>query len=56
MKKPDGTWEGIEVKSGRSADKAREAFDREVSYDHPAYATLNGERIKITSVNYQRVK
>lgn len=56
MKKPDGTWEGIEVKSGKSADKTQEAFDREVSYDHPAYATLNGERIEITSVNDQRVK
>lgn len=56
MKKPDGTWEGIEVKSGKSADKAQEAFDRAISCDHPAYATLNGERIEITSVNYQRVK
>jgi hypothetical protein len=54
--KPDGTWEGIEVKSGTSADKAQKAFDQAVSYDHPAYAKLNGERIKITSVNYQRVK
>lgn len=56
VKKPDGTWEGIEVKSGSSADGAQEAFDRAVSYDRPAYATLNGERIEITSVNYQRVK
>lgn len=56
VKKPDGTWEGIEVKSGTSADKAQKAFDQAVSYDHPAYAKLNGERIKITSVNYQRVK
>lgn len=55
VKKPDGTWEGIEVKSGKSADKAQEAFDRAVSYDHPAYAKLNGERIEITSVDYQRV-
>jgi hypothetical protein len=46
----------IEVKSGTSADKAQKAFDQAVSYDHPAYAKLNGERIKITSVNYQRVK
>lgn len=56
VKKPDGTWEGIEVKSGTSADKAQRGFDEAVSYDHPAYAKLNGERIKITSVNYQRVK
>lgn len=56
VKKSDGTWEGIEVKSGKSADKAQEGFDRAVSYDHPAYATLKGERIKITSVDYQRVK
>jgi len=56
VKKPDGTWEGIEVKSGTSADKAQKAFDQAVSYDHPAYAKLNGESIEITSVNYQRVK
>ncbi len=56
VKKSDGTWEGVEVKSGTSKDRAQEAFDQAVSYDQPAYATLNGERIKITSVKYQRVE
>jgi hypothetical protein len=57
VKKPDGTYEGIEVKSGSSKDAAQERFDAGVSYDDPAYATLrNGDRIKITSVDYQYVK
>jgi hypothetical protein len=56
VKKADGTYEGIEVKSGSSKDAAQEQFDAGVSYDNPAYATLNGERIRITSVDYQYVK
>lgn len=32
------------------------AFDNGVSYDKPAYATLRGERIKITSVAYEHVE
>ena len=56
VKKPDNTYEGIEVKSGTSKDTSQEAFDNGVSYDKPAYATLRGERIKITSVAYEHVE
>ncbi|PZE58462.1 hypothetical protein DEJ24_10335 [Curtobacterium sp. MCPF17_001] len=56
VKKADGTYEGIEVKSGTSKDASQEAFDNGVSYDKPAYATLRGERIKITSVAYEHVE
>jgi hypothetical protein len=56
MKKSDNTDEGIEVKSGTSKDTSQEAFDNGVSYDKPAYATLRGERIGITSVAYEHVE
>jgi hypothetical protein len=36
VKKSDGTYEGIEVKSGTSKDASQEAFDNGVSYDKPA--------------------
>ncbi len=51
VRKPDGTYHAIEVKSGearRSANQA--AFDNLVSYDNPARATLDDQPIKITSV------
>lgn len=56
VEKADGTYEGIEVKSGTSRDTGQEAFDNGVSYDKPAYATLHGVRIKITSVAYEHVE
>jgi hypothetical protein len=49
--KPDGTYEGIEVKSGTAArNAAQRAFDGKVSSSNPATATLDGTEIKITSV------
>jgi hypothetical protein len=49
--KSDGTWEGIEVKSGTSPiTPGQRAFDGAVSPSNPATATINGQQIKITSV------
>lgn len=49
--KPDGTYEGIEVKSGTaSRDAAQRTFDGKVSSSNPATARLGGTDIKITSV------
>jgi hypothetical protein len=49
--KPDGTYEGIEVKSGTAArNAAQRGFDGKVSASNPATATLGGAEIKITSV------
>jgi hypothetical protein len=49
--KPDGTYEGIEVKSGTAArNAAQRAFDGKVSSSNPATATLGGTEITITSV------
>jgi hypothetical protein len=49
--KPDGTYEGIEVKSGTaSRDAAQRTFDGKVSPSNPATARLGGTEIKITSV------
>lgn len=56
VKKPDGTYVGVEIKSGtaiRSA--AQRAFDAAVSPSNPATATLNGKIIKITEVIEQKV-
>ncbi len=49
--KSDGTYEGIEVKSGTAArNAAQRAFDGKVSSSNPATATLGGTEIRITSV------
>ncbi len=49
--KPDGTYEGIEVKSGTaSRNAAQRTFDGKVSPSNPATARLGGTEIKITSV------
>jgi hypothetical protein len=53
--KPDGTYEGYEVKSNSSQNSVQEANDAAVSYDNPARARLNGEEILITSVKKVRV-
>ncbi|MFZ7089158.1 hypothetical protein [Curtobacterium sp. RRHDQ10] len=55
--KPDGTYAGIEVKSGTASRTApQRLFDDSVSYDHPATATLpDGTVIKITSVILKKV-
>jgi hypothetical protein len=50
-KKPDGKYEGIEVKSGTaSKTKEQKEFDSAVSSKSPATAKLNGKEIKISSV------
>lgn len=56
MEKPDGTWAGIEVKSGGATRNAEQrSFDGLVSYDNPAYATIDGKLVKITSVILKKV-
>ncbi|MFJ7289688.1 hypothetical protein ACIQUC_15360 [Curtobacterium sp. NPDC098951] len=55
-KKPDGTYVGIEIKSGAASRNAEQrAFDGAVSPSNPAIATLNGRIIKITEVIEQKV-
>jgi RHS repeat-associated protein len=49
--KSDGTYEGIEVKSGTSPyNGGQRAFDGQVSPSNPATAKMNGQEIEITSV------
>ncbi len=48
---PDGTYTGIEVKSGDAKlTKQQREFDSLVSPDNPAHATLDGKPIVITQV------
>ena len=53
----DGTWEGLEVKSGGGYyETDQRAFDAQVSPDNPAYVTLSdGRTIKITQVHVEYV-
>jgi len=54
--KPDGTYEGIEVKSGSAyCDAHQRDFDDSVNNGIPATAHLNGRTIEITSVRVVRV-
>lgn len=57
-KKPDGTYEAIEVKGGTATKNApQRAFDDAISPSNPAHATLpDGTRITITSVRLETVK
>lgn len=56
VRKPDGTYEGIEVKSGGAIrDAAQAGFDGLVSYENPATAIKNGQSIQITSVRLIQV-
>lgn len=56
VRKSDGTYDALEVKSGRALrGPAQRAFDERVTYKTPATAVLNGERIQITSVKLIRV-
>lgn len=60
-RKPDGTYEGIEVKSGgASLSGPQKAFDGQVSHDNPGYATIINdhgevETVQITSVKVETV-
>lgn len=57
VRNPDGTYTAIEVKSGGARlSPQQEKFDRLVSPENPAYAKLNGQTIKITRVELERVK
>jgi hypothetical protein len=58
----DGTYEGVEVKSGSASSKydapgsAQRQFDETVSVENPAIGKLDGEVIKVTSVKVVRVE
>jgi hypothetical protein len=52
----DGTYEGVEVKSGSASLTAgQRGFDTQVDAGVPATAVLNGETIVITSTYLVRV-
>lgn len=58
---PDGTYEGIEVKSGgASLSPGQRAFDSQVSETNPAYVTITNEQgvvetVKVTKVHVESV-
>jgi hypothetical protein len=60
-RKPDGTYEGIEVKSGTAGlSKPQQAFDGQVSYNNPGYVTITNEQgevetVQVTSVRVETV-
>jgi hypothetical protein len=57
FKNPDGTYTGVEVKSGTATrDPAQRLFDGTVSRDRPAGAILDGERIEIIQVILEKVE
>jgi hypothetical protein len=54
--KPDGTYEGVEVKSGSASPNAHQrAFDASVNSGTPAKGMLNGKPITVTSVRLIQV-
>lgn len=54
---PDGTYEGIEVKSGgASLSPGQRAFDSQVSEAHPAYVTITNEQGVVETVKVTRVR
>jgi len=56
FKNADGTYTGIEIKSGDAGrTAAQEAFDAAVSPTSPATAILDGERIRIVDVILREV-
>ncbi|MCX8564003.1 NAD(+)--arginine ADP-ribosyltransferase [Mycolicibacterium mucogenicum] len=60
-RQPDGTYEGIEVKSGTAGRDARQLeFDTKVSPENPAYVTITNEQgvvetVKVTHVEVIKV-
>ncbi len=60
-RKPDGTYEGVEVKSGGALPtKSQAEFDSKVSVTNPAYVTITNEQgvvetVKVTSVRVETV-
>ena len=56
VKNPDGTYTGIEVKSGGARlEREQREFDSLVSPENPATTKLNGETIKITRTHIEYV-
>lgn len=56
FRNPDGTWTGVEVKSGSATrNPAQHLFDSTVSRDTPAIAKLDGAEIRIVQVILQEV-
>lgn len=54
---PDGTYEGIEVKSGgASLSPGQRAFDSQVSEANPAYVTITNEQGVVETVKVTRVR
>lgn len=54
---PDGTYEGIEVKSGgASLSPGQRAFDSQVSPTNPAYVTITNEQGVVETVKITRVR
>ena len=54
---PDGTYEGIEVKSGgASLSPGQRAFDGQVSEANPAYVTITNEQGVVETVKVTRVR
>lgn len=57
VKNPDGTYTGIEIKSGGAPYRGQqEEFDTIVNNGTPATARLNGEQITIVKVHVERVE
>lgn len=60
-RKPDGTYEGVEVKSGgASLSGSQRSFDAAVSRENPAHVTITNERgevetVEVTSVRVETV-
>jgi hypothetical protein len=55
--KPDGTYEGIEVKSGGATlEPGQRAFDNQIKSGSKASGTLNGKPITVTSVRLLNVQ
>jgi len=56
-RKPDGTYEGVEVKSGSASLSARQrAFDAQVDAGTPATGRLDGVPVVVSSTYLQNVK
>lgn len=56
VQKADGTYIGVEIKSGTAVrSPAQREFDAAISPENPAYATLDGKVIKITEFIERKV-
>lgn len=56
-RKPDGTYEGVEVKSDTAGITGpQRTFDGQVSYDNPAYVTITSELGEVETVQVTSTK